>query len=305
MAEVSNASATLKPRPTAGAMLRSCASTAALVIVAWLLIWLVEFGPAFFLLRIAHRIPQWLDPRFAVYLGQACFLVILLTLLRLPRGSLRSSPEPGVGVRATIWFTTGSSLTSMLGTFILVTESASQNPSPFSNLLAMWAAEFSDTGLWGRFLAYALIVPLLEEFLFRALVLGILLRKVSRWLALAASVLLFASVHPNWLHAGLAGLVYGLLYLRYGHVWIAMLAHSMNNLVTAGLAPLPLAYLGEAGLLAPLGQTLPILTASGLVLAFACFVRFFQVLFPEGRRAAREWLTRCEDDDRDDRAVVR
>ncbi|MGZ9808833.1 exosortase E/protease, VPEID-CTERM system [Pseudoroseicyclus sp. H15] len=87
-----------------------------------------------------------------------------------------------------------------------------------------------------RVLGTSLVVPLVEELLFRGYILLDWLdgpgwpRKV---MAIAASTLPFALLHGRYLAAGLAGLVFALVALRRGRVSDAIWAHVAANLIVA------------------------------------------------------------------------
>lgn len=78
--------------------------------------------------------------------------------------------------------------------------------------------------------------PLVEELVFR----GILLQRwATKWglrEGLIVSSVLFGVLHPNN-PVGLTmfGLVMGLLYLRTGSLWVPVVCHGLNNLVVAGI----------------------------------------------------------------------
>jgi membrane protease YdiL (CAAX protease family) len=92
------------------------------------------------------------------------------------------------------------------------------------------------------------VSPLLEEILFRGLLLKEFSGLLPRWGANLLTSLLFAGVHlPFWLsHGGLSGtvlantasvlifsLVAGWLYLRRSSIWPSFVAHIANNCVAA------------------------------------------------------------------------
>jgi membrane protease YdiL (CAAX protease family) len=123
----------------------------------------------------------------------------------------------------------------------------------FGSWLTQWLArghavsqdikELGGTVSLGLRLPLALLVatvgPLVEELLFRGLLLSALLRRVPAGWAVAASSLLFALVHlpdlgflwyavPN---LALLAAVLAWLRLRSGSLWPAVLAHGVNNLL--------------------------------------------------------------------------
>jgi len=83
----------------------------------------------------------------------------------------------------------------------------------------------------------ALVVPIMEELFWRSFLMRWLVSidflKVEPqrvgWIALFVSSLLFAIEHNLWLAGFMAGLVYGLLYIRSGNVWVPMIAHAVTN----------------------------------------------------------------------------
>ena len=94
--------------------------------------------------------------------------------------------------------------------------------------------------LWvgARIVGTAVLVPVIEEFFFRGYVLSRIDTggRAMRVLALAVSAGLFAALHDRWLAAALAGLLFGLIYLRRGRIADAVLAHALANAVIAAWA---------------------------------------------------------------------
>ena len=54
--------------------------------------------------------------------------------------------------------------------------------------------------------------------------------------ALCVSTALFALLHGRWILAAVAGLVYGLIYLRQKRISAAILAHAASNAIIAFFA---------------------------------------------------------------------
>ena len=88
-------------------------------------------------------------------------------------------------------------------------------------------------------LVVASIGPLVEELLFRGVLLSALLRRLGTAWAVLASAVLFALVHLPDLHwlwyalpnLALLGVVLAWLRLRSGSLWPAVIAHASNNLL--------------------------------------------------------------------------
>lgn len=88
-----------------------------------------------------------------------------------------------------------------------------------------------------RIVGAALVVPLMEELFWRSF--------LMRWIhnqdflkvepatvglvALLVSSLLFAIEHSLWFAGLVAGLAYGLLYIRSGTIWMPIIAHAVTN----------------------------------------------------------------------------
>jgi CAAX prenyl protease-like protein len=88
-----------------------------------------------------------------------------------------------------------------------------------------------------RWIGASLMVPIMEELFWRSF--------LMRWIqrlgfetvdprsvgarALVLSTFLFVLAHPMWLAAAIAGLAYGLLYIRTGRLWTSVIAHAVTN----------------------------------------------------------------------------
>jgi len=96
--------------------------------------------------------------------------------------------------------------------------------------LALWAML--------RIFGTVMLVPLIEEMFFRGYIQARLDQggTASRVVAVLVSATLFAAMHGRWIEAGLAGLVFSLLYMRNGRLADAIAAHAVANAVIAGVA---------------------------------------------------------------------
>lgn len=151
-----------------------------------------------------------------------CMAAILIFFHRYLR-SLSWSPDP-------LALASGA----FIGVLWLATaQAADDTDSALANALA----DLSVVGfvLWvtTRALGSALLVPVIEELFFR----GYVLKRIDtggmamRILALAVSSGLFAALHDRWIAAFLAGLIFGLLFLRRGRVEDAIWSHIIANAV--------------------------------------------------------------------------
>lgn len=97
-------------------------------------------------------------------------------------------------------------------------------------------------GLWAfsRVVGTVVFVPLVEELFFRGYVLDRLEELISRagphiaaGLALAVSSVAFGLLHDRWLAGILAGVLFGLLYMRRRNLADPILGHAVANLIIA------------------------------------------------------------------------
>ncbi|VVT32336.1 CAAX amino terminal protease family protein [Roseovarius sp. EC-HK134] len=144
-------------------------------------------------------------------------------------------------VRATLWqhLAWPSMLSVVAGIAVgvvwIATAPASEPPS--DALMSLGAGAFA---LWAsvRILGTVALVPVIEELFFRGYVQARLDRGTvsSQIIAIGVSAGLFALVHGRWIEAGLAGVVFSLVYMRNGRLADAMAAHAVANAVIAAVA---------------------------------------------------------------------
>lgn len=83
------------------------------------------------------------------------------------------------------------------------------------------------------FISTAIIPALVEEFLFRGVILKNLL-PYGKTVAIVISALLFSLMHTNFFqffYTFIAGLVLGYVFLRTGSIWCSVLIHFINNFI--------------------------------------------------------------------------
>jgi hypothetical protein len=102
-------------------------------------------------------------------------------------------------------------------------------------------------------LAIGVVVPFYEEFFFRGLIFKELQRSSKLWIAVVLQGLIFGAFHLNWfqfIYTFPAGIVMGLVFLRYRSIWTSILIHLGWN-TTSTLLSLPddLPLSGFVGLL--------------------------------------------------------
>ncbi len=86
------------------------------------------------------------------------------------------------------------------------------------------------------FITVCILAPIIEEILFRGILLrGLLQKGVSPILAIFLSSFLFGLAHLNpwqFMGAGLLGAVFGFIYYRTKALWVCIFLHALNNTVS-------------------------------------------------------------------------
>jgi membrane protease YdiL (CAAX protease family) len=102
----------------------------------------------------------------------------------------------------------------------------------------------SDYGIYGAILKIAIVAPIIEEMIFRGVIMHGLMRNYSNFTAVFVSALLFALFHLNpWQFPPtfILGLVLGILMLRTRNIYLCILGHAINN----GLVLISIQFLPE------------------------------------------------------------
>lgn len=90
----------------------------------------------------------------------------------------------------------------------------------------------SDFGWWGAFLKVAVVAPVIEELIFRGLILQGFRRNYNGFVAVFMSALLFALFHLNpWQFPAtfILGMLLGWIVLKTNSILLAILGHAINN----------------------------------------------------------------------------
>ena len=109
-----------------------------------------------------------------------------------------------------------------------------------------YSVDFGDNpkGVWGFILVFistAVVPARVEEFACRGIMFGLLL-KHGQAFALIVSAIVFGLLHGNFEQipfAFLVGLVLGLIRIKTGSLWVCVLVHGFNNLVSVVFSYLP------------------------------------------------------------------
>jgi membrane protease YdiL (CAAX protease family) len=89
-----------------------------------------------------------------------------------------------------------------------------------------------DFGFWGAFMKVAIVAPVVEELIFRGLILQGFRRNYKAFTAVFMSALLFALFHLNpWQFPAtfVLGLLLGWIVIRTNNIILAIIGHSINN----------------------------------------------------------------------------
>ena len=102
----------------------------------------------------------------------------------------------------------------------------------------------NDYGIYGAILKVVIMAPVIEEMIFRGVIMHGLMRNNSKFTAVFVSALLFALFHLNpWQFPAtfVLGIVLGILMLRTRNIYLCILGHAINN----GLVLISIQYWDE------------------------------------------------------------
>jgi len=86
-----------------------------------------------------------------------------------------------------------------------------------------------------QILAVGIVAPVVEEVLYRGIILNRLLQWIPKWVAVLISSALFGLMHFNLfqgLYAFATGIVVAVVYLRYRNLWIPIIGHVVFNMTS-------------------------------------------------------------------------
>lgn len=125
-------------------------------------------------------------------------------------------------------------------------------------------------------IAVAVVAPIVEEFIFRGLVMNRLSRVMPGWLAVVLSAAVFGACHghPVWFaYAFVLGAVFGFIDLRAGSIWPSILGHVAFNAIGQVFTFIPETEEGTEvviamGVLLVVGIIIPILNRKAIAALF-------------------------------------
>lgn len=102
----------------------------------------------------------------------------------------------------------------------------------------------NDYGIYGAILKVVIMAPVIEELIFRGVIMHGLMRNYSKFTAVVVSALMFALFHLNpWQFPAtfILGLLLGIVMVRTRNIYLCILGHAINN----GLVLLSIQYADE------------------------------------------------------------
>jgi len=151
--------------------------------------------------------------------------------------------------------------------------------------LATKAKLLAATPLWLLALKSLLIYPVLEECVYRGIILQLLRRYLPLWAALVPPTLLFGLTHlgrspANAVFATLAGLAFAWLLIRSGSLVPGILCHTAVNLFVVFLLPLTVRLLEPRVTALDLTHPLPLVLLAGSLAVLVAATRKLRAAFP-------------------------
>ena len=151
--------------------------------------------------------------------------------------------------------------------YLAVTVAMMALPEAWLDSYAEASSGVSGGGVIG-IVAVVLVAPVVEEFIFRGLIMTRLAQAMPGWLAAALSAAIFGLCHghPVWFaYTFVLGVLFGLMDLRLGSIWPSILAHMVFNGVGQVLDLLPeddVVIMGAYLVLVAAAVVLPVLARS-------------------------------------------
>lgn len=96
------------------------------------------------------------------------------------------------------------------------------------------AASLYAPPLWKQILYSGILIPIMEEMIFRGCIYRFLRRRVPFWWSALISAMLFGIYHGNlvqFIYAGICGFMLAYLYEKYRYIAVPIVAHMLMNIV--------------------------------------------------------------------------
>ena len=172
----------------------------------------------------------------------AVLILVFFTLYKLLWRKEISEPRTGTNFKDVLGsLVVGFGICGISGLWIMLAE---QLPSLQKSVAAMNAGAENIAGgnAFGTFMIAVIAAPVVEEILFRGIVLRSMRKFAPAWAAILMSSVLFGVYHLNIVqavYAAFMGIAAGILYEKKRNLLFPILVHFANNLITMlqGFAP--------------------------------------------------------------------
>jgi len=98
---------------------------------------------------------------------------------------------------------------------------------------------FTNASFFIEFFSIVIVVPIMEELMFRGVILNRLLVNVPKWLAILISSILFGLMHMSdslrMLSIAISSIWLALLYIRFRNLWLCIIVHMVNNFIATNV----------------------------------------------------------------------
>ena len=214
------------------------------IVILWLSIFIYLPGESLIIDFVSNGSPWYiLDLAFYYYI-HFLFSLLLVILFYINR----IKPVEMLGKVQKTELISGLKLTAFIFIFSSASFYALFYPLSFifPNFVKLWVIDLPPIIYYSEehypaipnllsFISICILAPIIEEFVFR----GVLLHSwVNKWglkKAVLISSLLFGLAHPNFLGASVFGIGMCILYLRTQNILIPILCHSVNNFLAWSL----------------------------------------------------------------------
>lgn len=198
-------------------------------------------------------------------------LIFVLLFYRIRRKKLNEALWLRRVTAPTLW--TGAALAP--GLYLVVTVALTLLPEAWMESYNEASAGIGSGTLIGV-IAIAVAAPVVEEFIFRGLIMTRLSRAMPGWLAVVLSAAVFGACHghPVWFgYAFVLGVFFGVMDLQAGSIWPSILAHVAFNVIGQIFTFIPDTEEGTEvliamGMLLVVGIIAPILDRKGIAALF-------------------------------------
>ena len=215
--------------------------TASFIAVLMIIQFCLWFAASFVYGIVGARFATSLSPVLAEVCGELVFAILYAVSFGVPilLGTHFIDGRTKLGLSPRFSLMTVPMLFSALGVIFAAAILNNLVTAPFDSIgLDVYTPDMTMTvtpmTFTARLVSLVILPALLEELLFRKVILGALL-PYGKWSAVVASAFLFAMMHQNpkqFIYAFAAGAVIGYFVCETRSIWIGVLIHGVNNLIS-------------------------------------------------------------------------